>query len=311
MRTDDAVSAKSRILIVDDDRLNIMALTAILRVEFELIIAPDGAQALTLVAEQRPDLILLDVVMPHMNGHEVCRQLKQDEATQSIPIIFISGRSQAEDETLGFELGAVDYIAKPFNELVVISRVRSHARLKRQSDLLERMVMSDALTGIPNRRAFDQVSEREWQRCRRTQTPLSLLMIDVDMFKQFNDNYGHGAGDTCLILVGRALAACTRRPGDFVARYGGEEFVAVLADATADEARGEAERFLSAVTQLEIAHAYSLAGPVVSVSIGVATTIPSADKGIAGLKEAADQMLYEAKKNGRNRLAATDSVKPL
>lgn len=296
------IETKSRLLIVDDERINLVALSGLLRTEFELLVATDGDQALRLASEQQPDLILLDIVMPGMDGHAVCRQLKSDPATQGIPVIFITARTDAEDETRGFDLGAVDYIAKPFNDRVVMARVRTHVRLKRQSDLIERMVMLDALTGIPNRRAFDQACEREWQRCRRAGSPLSLLMMDVDMFKQYNDHYGHGPGDICLTRVAQALAACARRPGDFVGRYGGEEFVALLSNADATTSLQHAQRFLAAVVALQIPHEHSLAGPVVSISIGAATTLPRDDAGMARLKDAADQMLYASKAAGRNRV---------
>lgn len=296
---------RSRLLIVDDERLNLMALSAILRDEYELLVATNGKQALSLAAEQKPDLILLDVVMPDMDGHEVCRRLKADPVTHAIPVIFITAKNQVEDETRGFELGAVDYIGKPFNLAVVVARVRTHCRLKRQSDLLERMAMVDGLTGIPNRRAFDAACEREWARCRRSGLPFSLLMMDVDMFKQYNDNYGHGAGDNCLIKVGLALHETARRPGDFVGRYGGEEFVAVLAEADEAAAMAQANRFLEAVAALRLPHAFSKAGPMISISIGVATTLPMTDGGAAALKDAADKMLYTSKESGRNRATGT------
>lgn len=304
----DASTAKSRLLIVDDERINLVALSGLLRTEFELLIATDGDQALRLAHEQQPDLILLDIVMPGLDGHAVCRQLKSDPVTQGIPVIFITARTDAEDETRGFDLGAVDYIAKPFNDRVVLARVRTHARLKRQSDLIERMVLLDALTGIPNRRAFDLAFEREWQRCRRAGTALSLLMMDVDLFKQYNDHYGHGPGDVCLTRVAQALAACARRPGDFVGRYGGEEFVALLADADATTALHQAERLLEAVTTLEIPHAMSKVGSVVSISIGIATALPGDGIDIPTLKAQADRNLYQAKAEGRNRAVA---AKPL
>lgn len=300
----DTSTAKSRLLIVDDERINLVALSGLLRTEFELLVATDGAQALRLAHEQQPDLILLDIVMPGMDGHAVCRQLKSDPATQGIPVIFITARTDAEDETRGFDLGAVDYIAKPFNDRVVLARVRTHARLKRQSDLIERMVLLDALTGIPNRRAFDQACGREWQRCRRAGTSLSLLMMDVDLFKQYNDHYGHGPGDVCLTRIAQSLVACARRPGDFVGRYGGEEFVALLSDTDAASAQQQAQRFLAAVVALQIPHERSPAFGIVSISIGVATTVPRDDGGMATLKDAADQMLYASKAAGRNRLTS-------
>lgn len=296
------LNPKPRLLIIDDERLNVMALSAILREEFELLVALDGPQGLSIAAAERPDLILLDVLMPGMNGHEVCHALRAEASTQKIPIIFITGRSTAEDETLGFELGAVDYITKPFNLAVVVARVRTHVRLKQQGDLLERLVLVDALTGIANRRAFEQAREREWARCRRAGMPLSLLMMDVDHFKSYNDHYGHSAGDACLARVAQALGGCARRPADFVGRYGGEEFVALLPELDAAGAEEQGRRFLAAVTALELPHAHSSAGPLVSLSIGVATSVPAEGQSPAALQERADRLLYDAKQAGRNRV---------
>lgn len=184
-------------------------------------------------------------------------------------------------------------------------RERTQA-LEESNRKLAALSSMDGLTGIANRRAFDEAYEREWLRCRRAGTPLSLLMMDVDMFKQYNDCYGHGAGDTCLIRVCHALAGCARRPGDFVYRYGGEEFVALLTDVDAANALVQAQRFLSAVEALQIPHAASQVAPVVSISIGIATTLPSSADGAIALKEAADRMLYASKSAGRNRTTATE-----
>lgn len=297
-------ASSARILIVDDERLNIKVLNALLRADYEIMVATSGEEALKLAGSGKPDLILLDVLMPGMDGYEVCRRLKTDPLTEPIPVIFITARSEAEDETMGFDLGAVDYITKPFNFSVIVARVRTHVRLKRQSDLLERLVRCDALTGIPNRRAFDETLSREWERCRRTASPLSLLMIDVDKFKQYNDHYGHGAGDECLRRVAAALAACARRPADLVARYGGEEFAAVLPETDAAGARETAERLIDAVRALALPHASSDAAQVVTISIGLATLVPAAGVALSTLAEAADAQLYQAKEAGRNRACA-------
>lgn len=295
---------KARILLVDDERINLVVLADLLRPEFELLIATDGAQGLRLAAEQQPDLILLDLVMPGMDGYGVCQHLQADPVTAGIPIIFITARTETEYETKGFDLGAVDYIAKPFNDRVVLARVRTHVRLKRQNALIEHLMRQDALTGIYNRRAFDETSEREWKRARRLGQPLSLLMMDIDHFKQYNDHYGHGSGDACLQRVGQTLSSCMRRPGDFIGRYGGEEFVSLIPQTDLPGALQLAEYMVTTVSALQIPHARSSTSPVVTISIGIATGIPESELEMAALKERADQMLYVAKAAGRNRAVA-------
>lgn len=293
---------KAKILIVDDERLNLNLLNALLKSDYKIMVATSGEQALKGALSGKPDLILLDIVMPDMDGYEVCRQLKADSKTQQIPIIFISAMSDAENETRGFELGAVDFISKPFSNSVVKARVGTHLRLKRKSDLLEKLVSLDGLTEIPNRRALDEAREREWARCLRTGTPLSFVMIDIDLFKQYNDHYGHGAGDECLIRIAKTLWHCAQRPGDLVARYGGEEFAAILPDTDLEGAMRMAEHFRSAIAALNIPHACSSAAPHVTVSIGVAETTASSATGAEQLFAVADKMLYQAKAAGRNQI---------
>ena len=197
-------------------------------------------------------------------------------------------------------MGAVDFISKPFNNAVVKARVRTHIKLKQKSDLLENLVSIDGLTEIPNRRAFEDLRMREWSRGRRTEVSVSAVMIDIDMFKQFNDNYGHSVGDECLIRVAKALSVSVLRPGDFVARYGGEEFAAILSNTDFDGAMLLAERFRSAVAALKIPHAYSDVAPYITISVGVSSAIPSDDTPQEVLFAAADRMLYDAKEDGRN-----------
>jgi diguanylate cyclase (GGDEF)-like protein len=294
-----------RILIVDDERLNISLLNALLKADYKIMVATDGEQAINAAATGKPDLILLDVVMPGMDGYEVCRQLKAATATASIPIIFITAMVNVENETKGFALGAVDYISKPFNSAVVKARVGVHMQLKRKNDLLNSLASIDALTEIPNRRAFDQKREQEWARCLRTGQPLSFVIIDIDSFKQFNDNYGHGAGDECLVRVAKTLNGCLQRPGDFVARYGGEEFAAILADTDTDGAMRVAESFHAAVAALQIPHAFSAAAAHITISVGIATVIPVENLAPEMLADAADRMLYTAKNSGRNMTRST------
>jgi PleD family two-component response regulator len=216
---------KQSVLIVDDMVSNIEILSGVLGSEYDVLFATSGKDALDIAHDQTPDLILLDVVMPDMDGYEVCAKLKADEKTRDIPVIFVTAMDQEEDESKGLNAGVIDYITKPVRSSIVKARVRNHLELKRYRDLLKELSTVDGLTGIPNRRRFDEVLESEWRRARRNQTPLSLLLMDIDFFKAYNDHYGHVAGDDCLRQLAKGLAEIVRRPADLVARYGGEEFV--------------------------------------------------------------------------------------
>ena len=306
---------KHRILIVDDAATNIEILNEVLGAEYDSLFAMDGATALRLAVEEEPDLILLDVVMPGLDGHEVCMRLKADARTKGIPVIFISGLSDESDEAKGLEIGAIDYITKPFSPPIVRARVRNHLQLKRYQDMLERLSVLDGLTGIANRRRFDETLDHEWLRSRRQGTTMSLIMIDVDCFKAFNDNYGHAAGDECLKRVAAVLAEAVSRPGDLVARYGGEEFVVIMPETDAAGGILIAETLRRSIASLALPHAFSSAGDVVTVSVGGATVIPARHtQGAEDLVKLADTRLYEAKHAGRNRVAWTadaHSVKPV
>ncbi len=293
---------KPMILIVDDTPTNIQVLAEALRTDYRIRVAGSGKAAFEIIAKfGAPDLILLDVMMPEMDGYEVCRRLKQEPTTKSIPVIFVTAKSDATDEEFGLRLGAVDYIAKPFHLPIVTARVRNHINLKIKTDLLESQAMLDGLTDIPNRRRFDEALDSEWKRGLRSGAPLSLLMADIDFFKQYNDNYGHGVGDECLKKVAGALAASIERPSDLVARYGGEEFVALLPETDAGGARNIAERFRRLVESLGLPHAHSEAASHVTVSVGYACVIPRPSAEPAELLRLADQALYNAKGSGRNR----------
>ncbi len=295
-----------RILIVDDKPVNIRVLHEVFRGQFEVLMATGGEQAISLCREQRPDIILLDVVMPGISGHEVCRRLKADPDTRDIPVIFVTSQSQDDDEALGFAIGAVDFITKPINPVIVSARVRIHLTLKLQSDLLRSIAMIDGLTQVANRRKFDEALAVSWRNCLREGRPLSLVLLDLDSFKQFNDRYGHQQGDLCLIAVAEALNQSVRRPLDLVARYGGEEFVCILPDTDCRGATQRAEVMREAVKALQIEHQDSAAGPFVSISLGIATQIPDADSSPEALLAAADRQLYRAKQEGRDRVCAID-----
>ena len=296
-------SPRQRVLIVDDAPENIAVLVEVLRDEYELSVAVDGGTALRIAAsETRPDLILLDIIMPGIDGYEVCKKLKVDPATADIPVIFVTAMNEVEDEAKGLELGAIDYISKPVSPPIVSARVRNHLELKRNRDLLKDLSSIDGLTGIANRRRFAESLAGEWKRCTRSRCTLSLLIIDIDFFKDFNDNYGHVAGDACLKRIATALDAAACRVGDLVARYGGEEFCVVLPETDSAGAEKVAETMRTSVEDLNITHTFSQCSDRVTVSIGAASMIPYADADPEILMLAADKMLYQAKQHGRNRV---------
>lgn len=298
-----AVAELPRILIIDDIPANIKSLNGILAADYNISFATHWEKALEIAGRMLPDLILLDIMIPDMDGYEICRRLKADPVTQEIPVIFITALDGDADEEKGLAIGAADYIAKPFRPAIVKLRVQNHLRLKLQRDRLAALTMTDGLTEIANRRRFYLHLDEEWRRCMRTRSPLSAVMMDVDRFKAFNDNYGHAAGDECLRKVAQILERVPSRPGDLVARIGGEEFACLLSGADMDGARAVAERFRVAALELGIPHAHSGIADSVTISAGLATVNPAPDIAPESLLKQADKMLYKAKKAGRNRVA--------
>ena len=297
--------ARPRVLVVDDQPANVQALHQAFAADHQVFMATGGEQALKVCADKRPDLVLLDVEMPGMDGYEVCRRLKADPLLCDIPVIFVTGHHDEQAETLGLDVGAVDFIAKPINPRIVRARARTHITLKRQADLLRAWVFIDGLTGVANRRAFEERLLTEWRRCGRAGQPLAVAMIDVDHFKRYNDHLGHQAGDDCLRRVARTLQAGLKRPGDLLARYGGEEFACVLPDTDLAGAQAIVGQLVSAVRDSAIAHPASEVAPVVTVSAGVTALVPTADgPGPHELVKQADGALYGAKQLGRGRVVA-------
>jgi diguanylate cyclase (GGDEF)-like protein len=294
-----------KVLVADDDAINREVLGEVLNPEYTVLMARNGAQALERAARHLPDLILLDVMMPDMDGYEVLRRLRADPQTEHIAVIFISGLDRPEDEATGLNMGAADYIVKPFNATVVMARVALHLQVVRQRRLLEHLAHVDGLTELANRRRFDEVYAAEWQPARRGDRPFSLALLDVDCFKQYNDQYGHPAGDRVLRAVARTTRACMRRPADLAARYGGEELVLVMPDTSAAQAQAVVYSICQAIGQLAIAHVASTVAPVLTVSVGGATLCEGAETA-AELFEAADIHLYRAKQAGRNRVVWRD-----
>lgn len=292
------------ILIIDDVPANIQVLAEALRGDYKLKVATSGAEGIAVALQSPPDLILLDVMMPGMGGFEVCRLLKANPATSRIPVIFVTARDTQEDEEKGLNLGAVDYISKPFHLPIVRARVRNHLTLKRRADMLEELAHVDGLTGIANRRRFDEAIEVELRRCQRNNLPLTLLLLDVDHFKPYNDHFGHGKGDICLSRVASALATALVRAGDLVARYGGEEFAILIPGSDLDNARRVADRLCLAVRELAIPQAPDAGNDVVTISIGVTSRIPDSSTSASSLIDAADERLYAAKAAGRNTVCS-------
>jgi diguanylate cyclase (GGDEF)-like protein len=300
-----AEDPRTRLLVVDDQPDNVRALYHALNAEHQVLVATGGAQALAMAADKQPALILLDVVMPDLDGHEVCRRLKADPRTADIPVIFVSAGTEEADETQGLDAGAVDYIGKPISPAIVRARVRTHLTLKRQSDQLRELAYIDGLSGVANRRSFDERLQQEWARAAREDQPVSLILIDIDAFKAFNDRYGHQAGDEALRRVARQLQATLARPADLVARYGGEEFACLLPATDALGALSLAQRMERQLRHLGIPHAASPVAPVLTISLGVSTQVPLPRMALGpeaeALVTAADRALYRAKQTGRGR----------
>ncbi len=290
------------VLIVDDSPSNIATLGELLRQDYRVSVATNGTKALQIAAsESPPDAILLDVMMPGIDGYEVCRRLNADPVTRKIPVLFITARSEDDDEATGFQLGAVDYIRKPFNPVVVRARVRTHIELKQKRDILESMSFRDGLTGIANRRYFDERYSLLWDVAAREVSPLAIVMVDVDHFKLFNDNYGHTEGDACLVRVAQSLTRTVKRKTDLVARYGGEEFIGVFLKTNSDDAWRIAEAMRQEVLAESIPHGHSPTDQNVTVSLGLVSLVPTSVDQPERLLARADKALYQAKERGRNR----------
>ena len=294
---------KPTVLIVDDDPNNVRVLVDILKNDFKTQVALNGEKALEVCASGKEiDLILLDVMMPGLSGFAVCKKLKNNPETSHVPIIFITALDKEGDESIGLEIGAIDYISKPFSPALVQARVRNHIELKQTRDRFEELACLDGLTGIANRRRFDETIEKEWRRLCRSEKPLSLALIDVDYFKRFNDHYGHTVGDACLRQIAKCIGASIRRPCDLAARYGGEEFVVMVPETPNSGLRTLLEKIQESVCRLAIPHEKSEIAEHVTISIGGATMIPTPAISPTSLIEAADENLYEAKSLGRNQI---------
>lgn len=295
---------KPTILVVDDMTTTLLLLHDLLKDTYEVKIAKSGTKALEILESPNDiDLILLDIEMPDINGYDVCKRIKNNETIKNIPIIFITGRTSQEDEEYGLNLGAIDYITKPFNKAIVKLRIKNYLDLKIKNDMLEKLSMYDGLTNIRNRRFFDETFEKTFNEIKRDKKSLAVLMIDIDFFKPYNDNYGHGQGDETLRKVAKALEKTIKRASDFVARYGGEEFVILLKDINKDGVEAVANNLLNAIRELKITHEFSKIENYVTVSIGASFYNSSSDITKLELLLKADETLYSVKNSGRNNFA--------
>jgi len=292
------------ILIADDEPANLQVLVEILCKHYRIKVATNGRIALDLAnRKDQPALIILDIQMPEMDGFEVCRSLKKNSETRDIPVMFVTSMSNSSAEFEGLQLEAMEFINKPVNPSTLHMRARNLVRLKLMQDQLKHLSTHDTLTGIANRRHFDDSLKGEWRRAMRLGTSVGLIMLDIDHFKQFNDQYGHVAGDGCLQKVGQVLTSAAQRPGDLAARYGGEEFAIILDSSEMNSVIEIAEKCRAEIEAMQIPHELSPFG-IVTVSIGVKVLLPSDACTRIDLVEQADQNLYQAKELGRNRVVA-------
>jgi len=315
-----AQASPLKILVVEDSKVTVKVLTGYLAgmgVENPLV-AETGAQALRIFRREHPDIVLLDARLPDIDGFEVARKIRQAEQGEEwTAIIFLTAMNSDEDLARGIAAGGDNYLVKPVSETVFHAKVRAMQRLvgmqrnlvevTHQLDAanaeLQRLSTTDALTGIANRRALDDFLSREWRRCQRMEKPLSLVMLDIDYFKLFNDKYGHQAGDDCLQQVAAQIARAAPRASDLAARYGGEEFMLVLGETDLDGALWMAERVRQMIGDLKVVH-YATDSKFVAVSCGVVSVVPDGKHSIETLIESADAALYQAKRGGRDRVVA-------
>jgi diguanylate cyclase (GGDEF)-like protein len=315
-------SAMPKVCVIDDDPTSLAAIVKLLQPRFNVVVARSGREGLLIIRRNPPDLVLLDIEMPDLDGFAVCRRLKDDVLTEQIPVVFLTASRDEAIEERGLGAGASDFIAKPPRGPVVLARIHNLVRMKQLAESLRVQAQTDELTGLPNRGHFMHVLGQELTRARRQKQTVSLMMIDIDHFKGYNDHYGHLGGDGALRQVAKALMAVAKRTGDLACRYGGEEFAVILPATDDAGARTLATVVLAGVAALCLPHAASPVAPCITLSIGLASftaQAPSADSDFGApdpgimdqLVERADTALYAAKRHGRNQAWADGEDGPV
>ncbi len=304
-----------KVLIVEDSRINLRQISSIVsKMGHDIVTAHNGKEAITAFKSENPDIILMDVMMPEMDGYEAARHIKKLVGNRWVPLIFLTAMTEAEDLAEGIDAGGDDYLAKPVNKVILTAKIKAMSRiaamqkelfeltekLESANKKLEALSKTDPLTKIPNKRHFSETFEKEWGRAIRNKTSLALLLIDIDFFKKYNDHYGHMQGDWCLKSVAQGLAETLRRPADFIARFGGEEFIAILPENNTEQGKQVAENMVEHIRSLNIPHVLSETASCVTVSIGVSSVIPTTDAKPDDLISKADEALYHTKQHGRN-----------
>lgn len=294
-----------KILIIDDSSVQAAHLKAILDADYQVTSVQSAESGFQLASQEDFSLILLDVIMPGMDGFNLLKKLQDDVGTRHIPVILITSLSDTENEQRGLTLGAVDYICKPFHPLIVKARVNTHIKLYQYRKQVEAQSMTDQLTGIANRRRYERLSLTKWQEAIRLRVPISICMMDIDHFKMYNDTFGHPAGDKVIFSVAQTAGSFLRRNTDFLARYGGEEFVALLLGDDSTKAFTHLKGVRQAIEELHIPHKQPVS-PWVTLSIGGITVVPKMEDNYDTYLKIADTMLYDAKRFGRNQVVWMD-----
>lgn len=294
---------KPKVLVIDDDISIIKLVVATLQDEFDVMFAKDSLKAIQLLeSPQTFDLILLDVNLPEIGGFELCKILKGMAGRADTPVIFITSRSSIEDKTRGFELGAVDFVTKPIEYPILKARVRTHVTLKQQKEQLKALSLTDPLTNLPNKRAYQEIFGKEFNKAKNNDSLLALVVMDVDHFKAYNDNYGHEQGDECLTRLAKIVQRSLLHSSETAFRYGGEEFVVIAPGADELITRNVAQRILDNLQEEALPHAWSSCAGHVTVSMGAFVGHVADFNKISEVFEIADQKLYLAKQNGRAQL---------
>ena len=311
-----------KVMVVEDSKVTMKALCSYLKHMgvANPLTAVTGQEAIDLFRKHRPDIVLLDAILPDIDGFDIAKEFRSmEKGDEWVAIIFLTSMDKDEDVARGIEAGGDDYLLKPISEVVLKAKMSAMRRLvEMQRALVEvtqelnaankelqRLSTTDGLTGIANRRFFDELSAREWRRCERMNKPMALVMVDVDHFKKYNDTYGHQGGDECLKSVAAQVARAAPRASDLAARYGGEEFVLVLGETTMDGAKWVANNIRQHVADLKMPHSASSIGHV-SVSCGVASVLPLEGMPFETLLKFADEALYKAKEQGRNTVVCAE-----